>query len=376
MGLTGSTQTKLERDLGGVDLGERYFGLENFGNTCYCNSVLQALYFCSPLRTQLLSRYKQLSGGGGKHASAKNGATDSILRQLSELFHSITNMKKISGCLQPLEFIKILRDRNEIFRGNMQQDAHEFFNFIINDMADVLSEKRTHGTGPVPDNGKVGGETWIHGIFEGVLTNETKCLCCETVTNRDETFVDLSLDVEQNSSISACLRKFSRTETLTARNKFYCETCCALQEAEKRLRLRRLPKVLTLHLKRFKYVEELQSFSKLSHRVVFPLHLRIPNMTAESEAEADARLYRLFAVVIHIGRGPNHGHYIAVIKSRGRWILFDDDLVEVVEENVLHQVFGLSNHTGGSTNTGYLLFYEASDSSDLEGRSTDPFGTM
>ena len=23
--------------------------------------------------------------------------------------------------------------------------------------------------------------TWIHALFEGVLTNETKCLCCETV---------------------------------------------------------------------------------------------------------------------------------------------------------------------------------------------------
>ncbi|CCO30085.1 hypothetical protein BN14_04109 [Rhizoctonia solani AG-1 IB] len=26
------------------------FGMENFGNTCYANSVLQALYFCDPFR--------------------------------------------------------------------------------------------------------------------------------------------------------------------------------------------------------------------------------------------------------------------------------------------------------------------------------------
>ena len=23
--------------------------------------------------------------------------------------------------------------------------------------------------------------TWVHDIFEGILTNETRCLCCETV---------------------------------------------------------------------------------------------------------------------------------------------------------------------------------------------------
>ena len=65
------------------------------------------------------------------------------------------------------------------------------------------------------------------------------------------------------------------------------------QEAEKKIRLKRLPRVLTLHLKRFKYFESLGSFSKLSHRVVFPLELRAPNMTdPDGEADADDRLYR------------------------------------------------------------------------------------
>lgn len=58
------------------------------------------------------------------------------------------------------------------------------------------------------------------------MTNETRCLRCETVTDRDETFFDLSLDIEQNSSITSCLKNFSSTETLNAEDKFFCDKCC------------------------------------------------------------------------------------------------------------------------------------------------------
>lgn len=43
---------------------------------------------------------------------------------------------------------------------------------------------------------------------QGTLVNETKCLACETVTAREEAFYDLSLDIDQNTSLSACLRNF------------------------------------------------------------------------------------------------------------------------------------------------------------------------
>jgi ubiquitin carboxyl-terminal hydrolase 12/46 len=50
----GSSSSKLERVLNEFPEGERYFGLENFGNTCYCNSVLQALYFCRTFRDKVM----------------------------------------------------------------------------------------------------------------------------------------------------------------------------------------------------------------------------------------------------------------------------------------------------------------------------------
>lgn len=60
---------------------ERYFGFENFGNTCYCNSVLQALYFCTPFRQRVLQYASQLS--------SRSDPKESILTCLAELFAQV-----------------------------------------------------------------------------------------------------------------------------------------------------------------------------------------------------------------------------------------------------------------------------------------------
>ena len=48
-----------------------------------------------------------------------------------------------------------------------------------------------------------------------------------------------------------------------------------------RMRVKRLPRVLALHLKRFKYIESANAFRKLSHRVAFPLDLRLFNTVCD-----------------------------------------------------------------------------------------------
>jgi len=48
-----------------------------------------------------------------------------------------------------------------------------------------------------------------------------------------------------------------------------------------RMRVKKLPKLLALHLKRFKYNEAVQKYSKLSYRVVFPLELRLFNTVSD-----------------------------------------------------------------------------------------------
>ncbi|XP_054246895.1 ubiquitin carboxyl-terminal hydrolase 12 [Indicator indicator] len=353
----GANASALEKEIGPEQfpVNEHYFGLVNFGNTCYCNSVLQALYFCRPFRDKVLA-YK-----------SQPRKKENLLTCLADLFYSIATQKKKVGVIPPKKFITRLRKENELFDNYMQQDAHEFLNYLLNTIADILQEERKQEkqNGRLL-NGNIDNEnnsppdpTWVHEIFQGTLTNETRCLTCETISSKDEDFLDLSVDVEQNTSITHCLRGFSNTETLCSEYKYYCEECRSKQEAHKRMKVKKLPMILALHLKRFKYMDQLHRYTKLSYRVVFPLELRLFNTSGD--ATNPDRMYDLVAVVVHCGSGPNRGHYIAIVKSHDFWLLFDDDIVEKIDAQAIEEFYGLTSDISKNSESGYILFYQSRD---------------
>uniref|UniRef100_A0A8C1Y668 Ubiquitin specific peptidase 12b n=1 Tax=Cyprinus carpio TaxID=7962 RepID=A0A8C1Y668_CYPCA len=338
-----------------------------FSKDNHCG-LLQALYFCRPFREKVLA-YK-----------IQPRRKESLLTCLADLFNSIATQKKKVGVIPPKKFISRLRKENELFDNYMQQDAHEFLNYLLNTIADLLQEEKSQErqqNGKVVQNGGSGGgggsgsstgegeteektqQTWVHEIFQGTLTNETRCLNCEAVSSKDEDFLDLSVDVEQNTSITHCLRGFSNTETLCSEYKYYCEQCRSKQEAQKRMRVKKLPMILALHLKRFKYMDQIHRYTKLSYRVVFPLELRLFNTSGD--ATNPDRLYDLVAVVVHCGSGPNRGHYITIVKSHGFWLLFDDDIVEKIDAQAIEEFYGLTSDISKNSESGYILFYQSRD---------------
>lgn len=311
---------------------------------------------------------------------------ESLFTSLKDIFEAVIEQKSRIGVVSPHKFLEILRRENEMFRSAMHQDAHEFLNLLLNQVVDnvelfssqhpaalsqvqangdapenALSKPMTNGINGTHVSGNGLDTRWVHDLFEGTLTSETRCLTCENTSQRDEAFLDLSVDLSAHTSVVSCLRKFSEEEMLCERNKFHCDNCGGLQEAEKRMKIKRLPRILALHLKRFKYTEDLQRLQKLFHRVVYPFYLRLFNTT--DDAEDPDRLYELYAVVVHIGGGPYHGHYVSIIKTQDRgWLLFDDELVEPVDKNYVMNFFGGEPQPGvqdaKQLACAYVLFYQ------------------
>jgi ubiquitin carboxyl-terminal hydrolase 9/13 len=120
------------------------------------------------------------------------------------------------------------------------------------------------------------------------------------------------------------------------------------------MKIKKSPKILALHLKRFKYTEDMQRNLKLFHRVVYPPTLRLFNTT--DDADDPEKMYELYAVVVHIGGGPYHGHYVTIVKNdeTGNWMLIDDEAVEAVDDGFVGRFYG--DRPGMAS--AYVLFYQ------------------
>lgn len=287
-----------------------------------------------------------------------NSATlkdSAFLYALQDVFTGMAENRSQIGVVSPLFFVAKLKERNYLFRqANMHHDAHEFCNYLINETIETLNYETSKQ------------QNWCTDIFQGLITNETKCLYCESVTSKVETFLDLSIDVppgESAYSLTFSLNNFSKLETLNHQNKFYCNTCRSLQEAVKTIKLKKTPEVLVINFKRFKYDDKIDSMVKLFDSILYPMRLRLFNTTTTRSSDESGStgnndsfsLYGLYALVIHIGGGPTHGHYVALCKNEaGLWFLFDDETVELVDEWYVLRFFG----NGPGLATAYMLFYE------------------
>ena len=68
---------------------------------------------------------------------------------LRSLFVHISKHPGDKGTVAPRAFIEKLKELNELFRSSMHQDAHEFFNYLLNRIVEEIEEERK--AAPEPD---------------------------------------------------------------------------------------------------------------------------------------------------------------------------------------------------------------------------------
>ncbi|KAM8973393.1 ubiquitin carboxyl-terminal hydrolase 44 [Pelodytes ibericus] len=240
------------------------------------------------------------------------------------------------------------------FRGYAQQDAQEFLCELLDKVQQELETTGTRYPALIPNSQRKLIKqvlNVVNNIFHGQLLSQVTCLACDNKSNTVEPFWDLSLEFperyhcsgKETASQRPCLltemlAKFTETEALEGKI-YACDQCntkrrkfsskpVVLTEAQKQLMVCRLPQVLRLHLKRFRW-------SGRNHREKIGVHVRFDQMLnmepyccreSTESLRPDCFIYDLSAVVMHHGKGFGSGHYTAFCHNPegGFWVHCND----------------------------------------------------
>jgi ubiquitin C-terminal hydrolase len=311
-------------------------GLANLGATCYVNTLVQCLYHCSKFRDYMLDRDDDGQG---------------LLTETRSLLRS---MKSVTGrsIIIPRRFIQFLNETIKEIDIQDQNDINEFFALLLDKL------NRDHSTFlphlPVEESPAssliemhrrkmdiswsiiIGKEySKIVDLFYGQTVTQIVCGHCGHICHNYEVYSNISLPLENGcKSLRDCLSRYFNGEIL---NEWTCDACKKRVQSDKLMCLWRIPPILTLSLKRFKYVND--RFQKNDLHIDVPEELNLTDFTLDEQHNT---IYHLHAVAIHTGTADN-GHYYAKCKKGSSWYQYDDkEVVEIKNPDFGH---------------GYMFFY-------------------
>ncbi|KAJ2358433.1 ubiquitin-specific protease doa4 [Coemansia sp. RSA 2618] len=365
-------------------------GLKNFGNTCFMNSVIQCL-----IGTKPLTRYF-MRGEWRKDLVKDNPRESDVTSEFSKVVESMWRGQYSS--ISPADFRASVAKCSEQFRGNEQEDAHEFASFLLNTLHETLNHRHPK---PPPEKERTFEEElefeqlsdeqqsdvqWelytrrnhsiVTSIFQGQIQSRLTCMACQHTSTTYHTFTELSVPIPEpgnsnsmgsingnsmggingpsaNTSqgpyalpvnIYQCLDAYSETELLDGDNMWMCPQCKTKRTATKQLMIARLPLVLIIHLKRFSTIGHFRE--KLETNVLIPtLNLCLQKYVTFEPAK-QSTTYNLYAVANHFG-SMSSGHYTASVSDGmdSQWNSFDDTRASQIHESQV------------TTPAAYLLFF-------------------
>jgi len=359
---------------------KKRLGLKNLGNTCFMNSVLQSLSnieeFSKVIKTlpslderQAKKNKERRKSGGQNGALGLDGIilTDELKKVIVALNHG-----EEKSAISPDSLFQAIWKVVPRFRGYQQQDAHEFLRYMLDrlhtELLQLLPGAKPHQTWLDelrPPRRVPNSQSLVTSVFGGTLQSDVTCLTCQTSSKKHDPFLDLSIDIPQsytgpvrkskdnekqpNCNIHDCLQKFVEREELADSERFYCNSCKSKQPSTKQFRIRGLPNVLCLHIKRFRWTTYART--KLDTFVEFPLNgldmsnYLLNNLSGTRFSNSGSSLYDLAAVIVHHGTGAGSGHYTAFATNNKAWFNFNDCSVKETDFQTVNSC------------KAYILFY-------------------
>ncbi|XP_071692392.1 ubiquitin C-terminal hydrolase 22 isoform X1 [Rutidosis leptorrhynchoides] len=329
-------------------------GLNNLGNTCFMNSVLQALLHAPPFRNYFLS------GRHDRNICRKTSGDRLCLScEIDVIFSAVFSGDRAP--YSPAQFLYSWWRLSENLACYEQQDAHEFFMSVL----DRIHEKQGNTRNANKDNADC--HCVVHRAFSGLLRSDVTCTTCGFTSTTYDPCVDLSLDFDtmfdrpispnkaqkstetRVSTLTSCLDLFTRPEKLGSDQKLYCQNCQEKQESVKQMSIRRLPLVLCLHVKRFEHSLARKASRKIDRHLQFPFSLDMtPYVSSsivrkrfgnrifafEGDESEISKLFEVFAVITHSGMLES-GHYVTYLRLNDQWYKCDDAWITEVDDEVV-----------------------------------------
>eukprot|EP00298_Acanthocystis_sp_HF-20_P010797 c19052_g1_i1.p1 GENE.c19052_g1_i1~~c19052_g1_i1.p1 ORF type:complete len:430 (+),score=98.07 c19052_g1_i1:26-1315(+) len=352
-------------------------GLKNMGMTCFINVVLQACSCTKKFREYYLDYFKANAPLHFSKFTISKRTSQVLLNEvenpeeneekleeeeetseavLSTRIHHLFRVLWTSSldtqlsCIRPTEFVSgIWQNVSDQFEGYEQQDAAEFFEFLLGRLEHELSSQE-----------KKAQENFIKDNIQGSLKYSTRCLKCGTVTERIETFLNLRLHFpstvmetynkysnkrsrkESHSDIRCslfeCFEATFADEQLTGEHLYECGNCNSKEEAVRTCQLHHLPDIFIMSLSRIVCQQKRQI--KITNHVSFPSSLNeFPKSLIESSTIKTETPYSLNAVIVHDGLDTRHGHYrcLCLYDEDHLWYEFDDEKVKSITQEELEK---------------------------------------
>ncbi|XP_044073895.1 ubiquitin carboxyl-terminal hydrolase 37-like isoform X2 [Siniperca chuatsi] len=303
-------------------------GLPNPAQICYMNSCLQSLL--------TLEDFVRAISGQEQVWSLIPEAT------LMRSFMDIKGSHLSSDARHKINLLDAFKKAVSVwapeFQDLHQKDAHEF-------LTSVLEQMRCLGPrlqGMAASMGRVYScPVEDHLVFK--MQNTRTCKRCSAGSTREEEFTNLSLDLVPGGTVEQMLQDYLMETQL----EYKC--VCGATTSGQRSSFVTLPRVLVLHLKRFRFSPSFQ-LEKVCDPVVLFRELVV-------SSNQGGGCYSLVSTISHIGLTARSGHYISdgtdldvgMEDPTDRWFTYNDaEVTETSGDSVCDQ----------RQKNAYILFYK------------------